>query len=54
MHSEFLDDLEDVNLLAQLRLGVFEKEVVSLLPRATATAITVIEAPDVPEATILV
>ena len=54
MHSELLDDLEDVNFLTELCLGIFEKEVISLPLGPTTAAIAVIEAPDVPESAILV
>ena len=54
VHSELLDDLEDVNFLTELCLGIFEKEVISLLLSPTTAAIAVIEAPDVPKSAILV
>ena len=54
VHSELLDDFEDVNLFAKLALCVLEEEVFSLFPGATAAAILLIEAPLIPETLISV
>ena len=54
MDSEFLDDLEQVDLFIQLSLRVLEQEVFSLLLGSTAAANCLVEAPEVPEAAVLV
>ena len=49
VHSELLDDFEDVDLFAKLALCVLEEEVFSLFPGTAAATILLVEAPLVPE-----
>ena len=54
VHAKFLDDLEDVDLFAQLLLRVLEKQVASLALRSAAATVPLVEAPQAPEARVLV
>ena len=54
VHAQLFDDLQNVHLLAELALSTLEKEVISGLLGATAEAVRLVEAPQEPEATILV
>ena len=54
VHAQLLDDLEDVKLLAKLALCALEQEVSTFLFGPAATADRLVEAPQVPESSILV